>query len=445
MQPAIPDTSSESELSDFYVKNSTYFSDKVSTVLDSDYNLFIYVVSRGGVDESLVAKGVRTLKDEGIYAFLSKSKSYLIYKIKSPLALFIGIILKYTIPTDSDLVIFDDGGHCTFTGNKKYLYLGLSSEYNKRCVWLTECSEIAGMLDEAGLNACRRDSIRGRVLSLRAEYAVTENRYFEVSNALLYNSIKIQTFHGVPLKQLWDDKMPWWKKKLNRYDYACVSGQVEEEAFRRFLHINKVIYTGAPRNDILFNEIEDSELGIDQTTSELVQSVSDDECIIGYFPTWRPDNPNTNLLELEELNDFLKSHDAHFLVKPHPLWDPFGNVTEYSRIHKSDKNQDTYPLFKHIDIMVTDYSSIYFDFLLLDKPVVFYPFDYEEYSQEWGFNLPYERTAPGPKCSTFDDLLMQIEYNINNDDFGQHRKEVRDLVYDCKQGEAIDRIYNEIF
>lgn len=71
---------------------------------------------------------------------------------------------------------------------------------------------------------------------------------------------------------------------------------------------------------------------------------------------------------------------------------------------------DFYNILNAVDILITDYSSIYFDFLLLDRPIIFTPIDYEEYKHNRGFLLePFDFWAPGDKCFCYEDLKLTID------------------------------------
>ena len=76
---------------------------------------------------------------------------------------------------------------------------------------------------------------------------------------------------------------------------------------------------------------------------------------------------------------------------------------------------DIYPLLKYTDILITDYSSIYFDFLLLNRPILFFDYDYDEYSSNMnGFVYDYQETAPGPKVTSQQALVEELTIQITD-------------------------------
>ncbi len=92
------------------------------------------------------------------------------------------------------------------------------------------------------------------------------------------------------------------------------------------------------------------------------------------------------------------------------------------------------------DLLITDYSSIYFDYLLLDKEIVFYPFDYEKYiNTDREFYFDYDALTPGETVYKFKHLI-QVLNNLENLNYNKARKELRDTLWKYRDGHASKRI-----
>jgi len=107
-------------------------------------------------------------------------------------------------------------------------------------------------------------------------------------------------------------------------------------------------------------------------------------------------------------------------------------------LHYQDTD-DIYPLLSFIDLLVTDYSSLFFDYLYLDKPIVFYPYDYEKYIQnDRKLKYDYNWVTPGPKCLNQDELQSMITRVLfkHEDVYKQRRREIFDMSFSHKGGNA---------
>ena len=125
------------------------------------------------------------------------------------------------------------------------------------------------------------------------------------------------------------------------------------------------------------------------------------------------------------MSDFCKKNNAvilfsrhHFLTEELPLTEE--NKKYIFDISKYSLN-DTFYI---TDILVTDYSSCFYDFLLLKRPVIFYTYDLATYSATRGVHRPVKKVAPGPICETFDELLNELE-KANDNNF-----EIKDFLID---------------
>ena len=113
------------------------------------------------------------------------------------------------------------------------------------------------------------------------------------------------------------------------------------------------------------------------------------------------------------------------------------NIIQY------DKTSDIYPLLGKCDLMITDYSSIFVDYLLLDRPVVFFPFDRENYiKNERALQFDYDKVTPGRKCLTHDELEDELKRIIvdGKDDYIEERKRILKHFFDTADGNSCDRI-----
>ena len=126
----------------------------------------------------------------------------------------------------------------------------------------------------------------------------------------------------------------------------------------------------------------------------------------------------------------------------HPLLKIEQRVRDCTNIVEIDSKSDIYPLLPMFDMMVTDYSSIFFDFLLLDRPVTFHCPDLASYkADDRGMCLNYDEIAAGRRTTSFAELLSALDEFAKGteDEYGPEREAVKNLVHDHKDGLSGDR------
>ena len=139
-----------------------------------------------------------------------------------------------------------------------------------------------------------------------------------------------------------------------------------------------------------------------------------------YAPTFRDTNRfNREIpLEWERLNDLLRKEDATFLIKLHRHDYSVVMEESYSNIKILHNECDVYPLFSDVDLLITDYSSIFFDFMLTKKPILFFPYDKEEYlSNDRSMYDDYNTVTPGRKVYTFAEIYTKLSLFFNNPEY----------------------------
>ena len=340
-----------------------------------------------------------------------------------------------------------------FEGNSKYLFLHVAGrdDLGVRPVWISESEETVTDLTRRGYEAYRADSLRGLLALLRARYVFITGSFTDLPLWPTGGATVVQLWHGVPLKRISADapsfaELPLLERVTRLYVYR----QFDRVAVtaRRFSAIfcsafgvrsDRMIATGYPRNDALFREIPDADVGQDRTLYDEITAI--DGPVVAYLPTYRDaGRPAADAVDFTTLDDFLAAHDATMLVKFHPFEQPDVD-DDLDNVRLLPADFDVYPVLRHVDALVTDYSSVYFDYLLLDRPVVFYAYDFEAYSTNHGFHLDYESYTPGPIAADFDELLAALDRCIDGSEaYDDERAAVRDRVFDHPNGNAAARV-----
>ncbi len=381
---------------------------------------------------------------------------------------------SYLVPKDSDLWIFGAWGGKKFADNPKYLFLYMcENEPNVRPVWLSRNLKVVKQLRDCGYESYHSYGIKGILLSLKASVVVVSHGLCDVNMFLIGGSRWVQLWHGIPLKKIvYDDVARYKYMKENSiigyvmrtiykilpfvgHNYAmCISTSIESQktissAFR--MEKSRVPVTGYPRNDIFVgaNYAERFEI-----CSGSMRYFSGSRRVIAYLPTYR-DNPEINIyrdygFDLFKIQDFLEKHNAVLWIKPHPsdrnlIFDEIESTPSNVIIVLDQDLPDIYPLLEYTNILITDYSSVFFDYLLLDRPIVFAPFDLHDYVSSRGLYYEYENVTPGPKAKNWDEVLKYVEEAIYTPSkYGREREKVRNMFHEYQDGMSSERIYVEI-
>lgn len=276
----------------------------------------------------------------------------------------------------------------------------------------------------------------------------------------------ISLWHGVPLKKI-GLMVGEQSSKLDRYnDFTkiIVPHSSWASIYMQSFDCTKeqILINGFPRNDYLFhpNKISMNKLGV----------VTNHEKMILWMPTFRKSTGGrysdssivsadwdlplfVNLKDIDLFNMSLKKIDVCLVIKLHPYsvlnknqYPSFSNIYF---IKNSDLNKNSilnYEFVACFDALVTDYSSILFDYLLLDKPIAFTVDDFDDYSNARGFSVADpEQYLVGNKISTSDDLLSFIQTTLAGVDlYSSAREEIRRTVHENVDDGASQRLISFI-
>ncbi|MDL5361588.1 CDP-glycerol glycerophosphotransferase family protein [Halalkalicoccus sp. NIPERK01] len=360
--------------------------------------------------------------------------------------------LAHLLPREDSLWVFGTRGGEAFEGNTKYLFLDLQREGGLRPVWISESDSTVRELRENGFDAHRADSLRGRLATLRAGVVFVTGTMTDMPLWPTGGANVVQLWHGVPLKRIAADAPSFegftLRERLRllytyrQFDALTLTASGLGDSFRSAFRIDPDLpVTGYPRNDALFRELPGEGVGQGETAREIREDIDADR-VVAYLPTYREDGSDPAAhIDFERLDRFLAERDAAMVVKFHPFSDPGFDPERFERLQVLPAGFDVYPLLRGTDALVTDYSSVYFDYLLLDRPVVFYAYDRERYEESPGFYVEYEKVTPGPVAETFDELLAAIELALESPDaYADERERVRRLAFDHPDDRAAQRV-----
>ncbi|PKP60186.1 MAG: hypothetical protein CVT89_00355 [Candidatus Altiarchaeales archaeon HGW-Altiarchaeales-2] len=371
-------------------------------------------------------------------------------------------LLSHLFPRDKKIWVFECWFREDFKDNSKYLFLYASENLKPkiRPVFLSKNKKLIKTLTKNGMEAHYSYSIKGIWSKIRCKYAFADVSFFDTY--LLGGATKVQLWHGSPLKKIEYDarlsvsRIPAFVRRIAKFiapwtfmrpEHITAPSDSFVGIFASAFRINEknIVVTGYPRTDIFFRNIPFSLIGTDAPIYEKIKKENSNNKIIMYLPTHR-DIDNVAIekqFDLDVLNRFLKLNNCFLIIKQHHYVNPnLENDKIFDRIIFSFSNIDIYPLLSDVDILITDYSSIFFDFLLLDKPIIFFPYDIDKYiSKDRELYFDYNEFVPGPIANTFDDLMQWIEYFIKKpEEFSNKRKDIRDFSFNYIDGNASKRI-----
>ena len=349
-------------------------------------------------------------------------------KIINPF-LYVFYFLVYFIPRSKTRWVFGSGVGINFSDNAKYQFLYCSKHSEIKSYWISKNKELVNKLRDYGLNAYYKFSFKGMWISITSKVYIYDSRTESINHWTSAGAYKVNLWHGSPLKTIDRDIIVkhnafyignhtrGFKRYLVRMimpewfivpDFMIATSKKIENYFNSAFGSHYIEVTGYPRNDIIVNPKLYSEyLHVEQRIKDTLKTKK----TILYTPTFRDTNRFKRKTPIiwNRLNDLLKKNNATFLIKLHRHDYSIVMNQTYSNIKILDSESDVYPIFEKIDLLITDYSSIFFDFLLTEKPILFYPYDKENYMEnDRSMYDDYDSVTPGNKAYNFEDLYILL-------------------------------------
>lgn len=304
----------------------------------------------------------------------------------------------------------------------------------------------------------RRNTIKSFFICLRAKYIFVAQSYLDVC---VFNTFRkatmVQLWHGFPIKKLGDDisDSNKYKGKTNyyceRYDYfISMSHEMSERVESAFSNwgISKenIIKSGQPRNDILVKERENIVL---KNSIKKMLGIPEGAYVISYLPTFRDNSKKINSISnfSDSFYREMKKRNVYFIEKQHYVRAEEGILNKSSKenVVNPEQSIDTQKILLVTDLLISDYSSVYIDFLLLDRPLIHYLYDKSDYEKtDRGLYRPFAEEVCGPvvyESSELEKLLLNYEHNDYLDSL-RSKQTKRFTQYD--NGEASKMVWETI-
>lgn len=382
---------------------------------------------------------------------------------------------SFLTPRDKKIWVCGSSFGKRFADNPKYLFLYLNQfqKQNVKAIWISKDAETVIFLKQNGYEAYLSYSLKGIYYCLRAKVYVFDNYSKDISFWLSGGAKKINLWHGVGNKKInYDNKFDTIRHPQNKWErfktflrrmsdekpshYILATSPVMGDIFAGAFQVPRdhIIEAGYPRNDVFCNtDIKNLYTKQEAECVQQLRTFKDmGKTILFYMPTFRESETQFfQVMDLDKWESFLETNEFIFCPKLHPkskLHSQFAMIAkgkQKSCIYPISSRIDTYGVLNFADILITDYSSVYSDYLMLNRPSVLFPYDYETYlmdTREEYFS--YEEYMPEPKAHTMDELMENLSLVNKTDIYQGKRENVRSWMFAQADGEASRRIYERI-
>lgn len=398
--------------------------------------------------------------------------------MKRLMAVFFWLV-SWVVPRSNRIWVFGSWHGLLFADNPRYFFLYCSGLARSpvRPVWLSRNRSVIRFLRHRGLRAHHRLSLFGLWYRLRAGVYLFNSRIMDIASSGFRGATVINLWHGIPLKKIERDiEQPdnpitlarngpplrrfairlLHPQLTERYDYVLGTSAMTAPRLMSAFGVThgQILNAGYPRTDPLVSgdgglrHLMPAETRL---LDEIRSQAAAGRRVLLYMPTFRDwNNDRSRVIPVDwiALDQTLNEHGGILYCKLH-LNDQaqVPSDVDLSRIRLVPSDLDIYPALRFTDALITDYSSVFFDYLLLDKPVVFYAYDLDAY-QRLSRTLydRYEDVTPGPKVSTPAELTEAVirlleDYPTVRECWKAERARVRQLVHDFSDGSASERLF----
>ena len=324
----------------------------------------------------------------------------------------------------------------SFNDNAKYLFIYASEHcLDREVAWLSDNGETVAYVRSLGFKAYKVTTFRGAWYALTSKYWFFNAYTSDIMFCLSGGAVCCNLWHGVGIKRIeynitsGELARRYQKKDLldvffhpqvfRKPDYVLSSTPFQTIFFSTSFRVkpSACLELGYPRNEILLCSDDARMMFVkkysNRTVIDLMERMKTAQRVYIYMPTWRDSQLTlfTQGMDLDRLNDVLRKHGDLLLLKPHANVQIDGSAdVGWSNIVMIEGGVDVYPLLPYTDVLITDYSSILYDYILMPgKGVLLYLYDYADYVAMRDFFFPYDENVVGSRVYDFDSLVDAVD------------------------------------
>jgi CDP-glycerol glycerophosphotransferase (TagB/SpsB family) len=331
-----------------------------------------------------------------------------------------------------------------------------------RLAWLARDRAELDRARELGMIAVLRSSWRGFRTTLRARVVVVTHGLGDANRFGMHGAFVVQLWHGIPLKRIQLDSpvtfggrfspkrmlRSLYRRNASAIGLVPAASEVSAARLRTAfgLPADRVVVTGDPRDDVLFRTPEDAR-------ALLAQAIGDpgNDRVILFAPTWRDGDPDPAIPDeagWQAIAAYLETSGSVLVLRPHPhgVGDYRAGPAASARIRMlpASVQNDVTPVLPAVDVLVTDYSSIAFDFALLGRPIAFLAPDAGDYAATRGLYEPYREFSGGSEVASWPELLALLADESALERLAAHAVRLADTHHEYRDGRNTARVYGEL-
>ena len=354
-----------------------------------------------------------------------------------------------------------------YVDNSRYFYEYLVKNHPEiKATWFTSNPGLYKELRSRGWSVSMNNTLAGAWRMARCSIAITDHFRMTDYDPLhgLSNRTKIvQLWHGVGLKSMGNGRevknttvpgVMYSTDILPQPEDSIITRFVKKFKYFRHAYYRELfekyflfVCPGQERIDMIgktWNIPEENYLMAGHSRNlPVYETLSETNNYVIYAPTYRLNIADERamvlhcLKNLPVIQETMERYDSVFVLRLHPhTWRNYSQmikkaIRQYDRI-KYDTTLDIYPNINKYGVVISDYSSVAYDFMMFGKPVVFFCFDYDTFCErDAGFTLDYMESTPGPKTYTWEDTLEEVaKYLEDPSKDAEWRREVLKYFFD---------------
>lgn len=333
---------------------------------------------------------------------------------------FIGLF----IPVDNKAVIFSGHGR-KYNDSPKAIFEYMISrpEFSTyRFYWALEDTDNTDIPGEC--IKIKSDTFKYFITTLKCKYWIT---CVNIERGLRYkkrNTVYLNTWHGIPIKTVGNCAGQRRDYDFSYINHFCISGEYETDIYFNSFNIKpeSTIKSGMPRNDTLYKTT-------DEEVAKLKEKIGlpKDKKILLYAPTWRDSLDKGKSYKIAppiDLEMWKKELENEYILlfRTHPYTNELLGVEFNDFVRDYTNYPDINDLLKISDVLISDYSATIFDYAILERPIICFAYDCDEYSRERGFAMDIKAQMPEGIVENETELINKLKNLDYNDSAAKVRE-----------------------